>query len=115
MNGSLTGTSYGRLTVGSIKAVRGCLQHQPPGSTDLKDFAFIFVPAETPGVTQGGPYQKAGMAADKNGDIWFEDVRVPVYYRACGPGDDYLYFKEVISFGKYGQYLFCQRFNDECL
>ncbi|MHA1570118.1 MAG: acyl-CoA dehydrogenase family protein [Alphaproteobacteria bacterium] len=72
------------------------------GSTDPADFAFIFVPADTPGVTQGKPYQKAGMAADKNSDIWFENVRVPVWYRACGPGDDFKYFKEVISFGSMG-------------
>ena len=73
-----------------------------PGSTDPRDFAFIFVPADTPGVTQGKPYQKAGMAADKNSDIWFENVRVPLWYRACGPGDDFKYFKEVISFGCMG-------------
>ncbi|MFY9114137.1 MAG: acyl-CoA dehydrogenase family protein, partial [Dethiobacteria bacterium] len=91
---------------GGVSKLFGVVCSTNPGSTDLKDFAFIFVPAETPGVTQGGPYQKAGMAADKNGDIWFEDVRVPVYYRACGPGDDYLYFKEVISFGNMGSISF---------
>ncbi len=73
-----------------------------PGSTDLNDFTFIYVPGDLPGVTQGRPYQKAGMAADKNSDIWFENVRVPAYYRALGPGDDYKYFKEVISFGNMG-------------
>ena len=52
------------------------------------------VPADTPGVTQGGPYEKAGMAADKNGDLWFEDVRVPLEYRACGPGEDFRCFRE---------------------
>ena len=69
------------------------------GSTDPDDFAFIFVPADTPGCTQGRPYQKAGMAADKNGDIWFENVRVPAWYRAHGPGKDLLYFKEMVSWG----------------
>jgi alkylation response protein AidB-like acyl-CoA dehydrogenase len=77
-----------------------------PGSRDPNDFAFIFVPADTPGVTQGKPYQKAGMAADKNSDIWFENVRVPVWYRACGPGDDLKYFKEVISMGNLGSLAF---------
>ena len=76
------------------------------GSTDPRDFAFIFVPADRPGVTQGKPYQKAGMAADKNGDIWFENVRVPSWYRACGPGDDLRYFKEVISLGNLGSLAF---------
>ena len=70
-----------------------------PGSRDPADFAFIFVPADTPGVTQGPPYQKAGMAADKNGDIWFENVRVPKSYRAHGPGLDAMYFKEMVSVG----------------
>ncbi|MHB8781654.1 MAG: acyl-CoA dehydrogenase family protein [Candidatus Geothermincolia bacterium] len=76
------------------------------GSKDPNDFAFIFVPADTPGVTQGPPYDKAGMAADKNGDIWFDHVRVPKYYRAHGPGEDLKYFKEVISFGNLGSLSF---------
>ena len=70
------------------------------GSSDPKDFAFIFVPADLPGVTQGGAYEKAGMAADKNGDIWFEDVRVPSWYRAHGPGKDADAFYQLISFGQ---------------
>ncbi len=70
------------------------------GSNDPKDFAFIFVPADLPGVTQGGAYEKAGMAADKNGDIWFEDVRVPSRYRAHGPGKDAEAFYQLISFGQ---------------
>jgi alkylation response protein AidB-like acyl-CoA dehydrogenase len=72
------------------------------GSSDPEDLAVIFVPADRPGVTQGAPYQKAGMAADKNGDVWLEQVRVPLWYRACGPGDDFRYFKEVIAFGNMG-------------
>lgn len=70
------------------------------GSNDTNDFAFIFVPADLPGVTQGGAYEKAGMAADKNGDIWFEDVRVPSWYRAHGPGKDAEAFYQLIPFGQ---------------
>ncbi len=73
-----------------------------PGSDDPDDIAIIFVPTDTPGVTQGTPYQKAGMAADVNSDVWFEDVRVPLWYRACGPGLDALYFGEVMSTGNMG-------------
>ena len=76
------------------------------GSSDPDDFAVIFVPADTPGVTQGNPYDKAGMAADKNSDIWFDNVRVPVHYRACGPGEDFRVFKEVISLGNLGSLAF---------
>jgi alkylation response protein AidB-like acyl-CoA dehydrogenase len=71
-----------------------------PGSDDPNDFAFIFVPADTKGVTQSKPYEKAGMAADKNGDIWFEDVRVPSWYRAHGPGTDFIAFYQLISLGQ---------------
>ncbi len=70
------------------------------GSSDLNDFAFIFVPADAKGVTQGGAYEKAGMAADKNGDIWFDNVRVPSWYRAHGPGRDAEAFYQLISFGQ---------------
>ena len=91
---------------GGVADLFGVVCTTKQGSTDPVDFAFIFVPADTPGVTQGGPYEKAGMAADKNSDVWFEDVRVPVWYRACGPGDDFTYFKEVISLGNLGSIAF---------
>jgi alkylation response protein AidB-like acyl-CoA dehydrogenase len=57
------------------------------GSSDPNDFALIAVPADTPGVSTGNPYQKCGMSADMNTDIWFEQVRVPKRYRLHGPGD----------------------------
>jgi hypothetical protein len=91
---------------GGVADLLGVVCTTRPGSTDPRDFAFIMVPADTAGVTQGAPYQKAGMAADKNSDVWLEDVRVPLWYRACGPGDDFTYFKEVISFGNLGSLAF---------
>lgn len=65
-------------------------------------FAYIYVPADAEGVSVGEPYQKAGMAADMNTDIWFENVRVPKEYRAHGPGLDAKYFREIITFGNLG-------------
>ncbi len=91
---------------GGVADLFGVVCTTRPGSTDPNDFAFIFVPADAEGVTQGKPYQKAGMAADKNSDIWFENVRVPAWYRACGPGDDFKYFKEVVSLGLLGSMSF---------
>lgn len=61
--------------------------------------ALIYVPADTPGVTQGKPYQKAGMSGDSNSDIWFENVRVPKENRAQGPGKDAECTHEFISWG----------------
>ena len=50
------------------------------GSTDPNDFALILVPADAEGVSVGRPYQKAGMSADVNTDVWFDHVRVPKRY-----------------------------------
>ena len=72
------------------------------GSTDLNDFALILVPADTEGVSVGNPYQKAGMAADINTDIWFDNVRVPKRYRMHGPGDDVKYWRRTVSMGQIG-------------
>jgi alkylation response protein AidB-like acyl-CoA dehydrogenase len=73
-----------------------------PSSDDPRDIAVIYVTDDMPGVTQGPPYEKAGMASDMNGDVWFENVRVPLWYRAIGPGDDAKYFGEVMSTGNMG-------------
>ncbi len=73
-----------------------------PGSDDPRDIAVIYVKGDMPGVTQGPPYEKAGMSTDMNGDIWFENVRVPLWYRAIGPGDDAKYFGEILSTGNMG-------------
>lgn len=69
------------------------------GSTDLNDIALIMVPAETKGITVGNPYRKAGMAADMNCDIWFDDVRVPAAYRAHGPGEDFKCWRRNLTIG----------------
>jgi len=77
-----------------------------PGSDDPADFAYIMVPAHFKGVKQSGPYQKAGMAADKNGDIWFDNVRVPDFYRVQGPGKDAEVFKGLVTIGLLGSVAF---------
>lgn len=84
---------------GGVADLLGVVCTTSPGSTDPRDIAIIFVPADTPGLTQGTPYEKAGLASDKNSDVWFENVRVPTWYRACGPGDDAKYFGEMLAMG----------------
>jgi alkylation response protein AidB-like acyl-CoA dehydrogenase len=91
---------------GGVSKLFGVPCTTKPGSSDKNDFAFIYVPAHLPGVTQGGAYEKAGMAADKNGDIWFDNVRVPSWYRAHGPGRDAEAFYQLISFGQVGSIAF---------
>jgi alkylation response protein AidB-like acyl-CoA dehydrogenase len=72
------------------------------GSENPDDFALILVPADSEGVSVGSPYQKAGMSADMNTDIWFENVRVPKRYRCHGPGDDLKYFQRALTMGNIG-------------
>ena len=49
---------------------------------EFPNLAQIFVPVDTPGVSTGKPYQKMGTSVDTNGDIWFDNVRVPKENRA---------------------------------
>jgi len=84
---------------GGVADLFGVICTTSPGSTDERDLALILVPAGTPGVTQGNPYEKAGFASDKNSDVWFENVRVPSWYRAWGPEMDALVFKEMLALG----------------
>ena len=51
------------------------------GAVFPDNIAQIYVPADTPGVSTSKPYDKMGTAIDTNGDIWFENVRVPKEYR----------------------------------
>ncbi len=69
------------------------------GSSNPDDIALILVPADAEGISIGNPYQKSGMSADINTDIWFDNVRVPSRYRLHGPGDDWKYWTRAITMG----------------
>ena len=57
---------------------------------DLGDegIALIYVPHQSEGLSFGRFENKAGMQADRNCTIFYDNVRVPKRYRAAGPGDD---------------------------
>jgi alkylation response protein AidB-like acyl-CoA dehydrogenase len=59
------------------------------------NIAQIFIPAEAPGVATSKPYRKMGTSIDTNGDIWFDNVRVPKENRAHDDPEDEL--KSVIA------------------
>ncbi|MEM2465312.1 MAG: acyl-CoA dehydrogenase family protein [Candidatus Bathyarchaeia archaeon] len=52
------------------------------------NIAQILVPADAPGVTTSKPYRKMGTALDTNGDVWFDNVRVPKENRLHDEGID---------------------------
>ncbi len=65
------------------------------------NLAQIFVPADTPGLSTSKPYQKMGSSIDTNGDIWFNNVRVPVEARAQqDPVDDYTSVMASVTIGR---------------
>jgi len=66
-----------------------------------RNIAQIFVPADAPGVSTSKPYPKMGASLDTNGDIWFNDVKVPSAYRAqAEPEDDLLSMIANIAIGR---------------
>jgi len=64
--------------------------------------ALIYVPAPTKGLDFGDFEVKAGMAADRNCSIYFDNVRVPKRYRVAGPGDDAKLFRQQLVAGNIG-------------
>ena len=64
--------------------------------------AFIYVPADTAGLSFGKPEDKMGMKlSDVNAAIYFDNVRVPREYRASmEPGVDWQLLRNAISWGR---------------
>ena len=62
---------------------------------EFPNIAQIFVPVDVPGVATSKPYRKMGTSIDTNGDIWFDNVRVPKENRAHEDPEDEL--KSVIA------------------
>ena len=62
--------------------------------------ALIYVPSPWEGLSFGKFENKAGMQADRNCDIYFDNVRVPRQYRAAGPGEDARLMKRNLTQGR---------------
>ena len=64
--------------------------------------ALIYVPYPIEGVSFSRFENKAGMQADRNCSIFYDDVRVPRRYRAAGPGDDAKLLHQNLAVGSVG-------------
>jgi alkylation response protein AidB-like acyl-CoA dehydrogenase len=71
-----------------------------PGEKWPNNIAQIMVPADAPGVSTSKPYQKMGCATDTNGDIWFDNVRVPKDYRLHEGEDEVTSIMAKITIGR---------------
>jgi alkylation response protein AidB-like acyl-CoA dehydrogenase len=64
--------------------------------------ALIYVPSPWEGLSFGRFENKAGMQADRNADIYFDNVRVPRQYRAAGASTDAQLMKRNLTAGRLG-------------
>ncbi len=79
-----------------------CVVCQTDPQKGEEGIALIYVPADTKGLSFGKFEVKAGMQTDRNADIYFDDVRVPLSYRASGPGRDAELMKTNLTNGRVG-------------
>jgi len=64
--------------------------------------ALIYVPHPSEGLSFGKFENKAGMQADRNCDIYLDNVRIPRENRAAGPGEDARLLEIIIAIGRIG-------------
>lgn len=77
-----------------------CVVCQTEPELGEEGIALIYVPSPWEGLSFGKFENKAGMQADRNADIYFDDVRVPRQYRAAGPGADARLMKRNLAVGR---------------
>lgn len=62
--------------------------------------ALIYVPVPIEGFSFGRFEDKAGFRSSREGDFYFDNVRVPRGYRAAGPGEDAVLLEDNIIFAR---------------
>jgi len=79
-----------------------CVVCQTDPKLGEEGIAQIYVPYDAEGLSFGKFEKKAGLQSDRNCDIFFSDVKVPLSYRAHGPGKDAEYMKDNLTVGRLG-------------
>jgi alkylation response protein AidB-like acyl-CoA dehydrogenase len=77
-----------------------CVVCQAQPDLGEEGIALIYVPSPWEGLSFGKFENKAGMQADRNCDIYFDNVRVPRQYRAAGPATDAQLMKRNLTIGR---------------
>ena len=77
-----------------------CVVCQTDPDLGEEGVALIYVPSPWEGLSFGKFENKAGMQADRNCDIYLDNVRVPRQYRAAGPGTDAQLMKRNLTTGR---------------
>ncbi len=66
-------------------ATHALLHASVDGTDDQRDAALFFVPLDLPGITKGKPLDKIGQRDLNQGEIYFDDVRIPKHYMLVNP------------------------------
>jgi alkylation response protein AidB-like acyl-CoA dehydrogenase len=66
-------------------ATHAMLHASIDGTEDQRDAAIFFVPLNLKGVTKGKPLDKIGQRDLNQGEVYFDDVRIPRNYMLIGP------------------------------
>lgn len=78
-----------------------CVLCQTDPNQGEDGIVLIYVPGDAKGLSFGKFENKAGVAGDRNCDVFFEDVRVPKEYCAAGPGKDKKLLRINIAAGRF--------------
>lgn len=90
-----TGTGLSDLTYMTI-----CTTDPKKGDEGM---ALIHVPPDALGLSFSKPMEKMGMCwTDWNGEIFYDDVRVPKENRLAGPGEDAKLLHDIVGVGRLG-------------
>jgi alkylation response protein AidB-like acyl-CoA dehydrogenase len=82
-------------------ATHALLHASLDGTDDIRDAALFFVPLNLKGITKGKPLNKMGQRELNQGEIYFEDVRIPRHYMLVGPAM-HEFVEEIIVSGANG-------------
>lgn len=77
-----------------------CVVCQTDPALGEEGIALVYVTSPWEGLSFGAFENKAGMQADRNCDIFFDNVRVPRQYRAAGPSEDARLMKRNLTGGR---------------
>ncbi len=80
----ITGQKAAWVSNGTI-ATHALLHVSLDGTDDQRDAALFFVPLNLPGISKGKPLDKIGQRDLNQGEIYFDDVRLPKHHMLVGP------------------------------
>lgn len=81
----ITGTKAAWVSNGTIATAGALFCAVDMGDGKLQGLAGFLVPLDEPGVSRGKPLDKLGQRALNQGEIYFDEVRLPAHYMVINP------------------------------